>query len=96
VNADAVVAMGGYNTACEILAANVPALLVPRSKPRVEQLIRARRLAERGLVEMTTEDELVPARLLRFIEEAAARPRSTANVPIDLGGAATVAALIGA
>lgn len=95
-NADAVVAMGGYNTVCEILAANVPALLVPRAKPRVEQLIRARRLAELGLVEMATDDELVPARLLRFIEEATARSHATNNVPIDLGGAATVAALIGA
>jgi predicted glycosyltransferase len=95
-NADAVVAMGGYNTTCEILAADVPALLVPRAKPRSEQLIRARRLADLSLVEMTTVDELAPARLLRFIEEATARSHSTAKVPIDLGGAAAVAALIGA
>ncbi|GJL81072.1 MAG: membrane protein [marine bacterium B5-7] len=46
----AVVAMGGYNTFCEILSFDKKALLVPRSKPRREQLIRAERASERGLV----------------------------------------------
>ena len=39
--AKAVVAMGGYNTYCEILSFDKPALIVPRVKPREEQLIRA-------------------------------------------------------
>lgn len=38
-----VVAMGGYNTYCEILSFDKPALIVPRVAPRQEQLIRARR-----------------------------------------------------
>ena len=50
--AKAVVAMGGYNTYCEILSFDKPALIVPRVQPREEQLIRARRAAELGLVEM--------------------------------------------
>jgi predicted glycosyltransferase len=45
----AVVAMGGYNTFCEILSHDKPALLVPRLVPRAEQSIRARRGELMGL-----------------------------------------------
>ncbi|TIP71938.1 MAG: hypothetical protein E5X53_00360 [Mesorhizobium sp.] len=55
--AKAVVAMGGYNTYCEILSFDKPALIVPRVKPREEQLIRARRAAELGLIEMLLPEE---------------------------------------
>jgi predicted glycosyltransferase len=55
--AKAVVAMGGYNTYCEILSFDKPALIVPRVQPREEQLIRARRAAELGLVDMLLPDE---------------------------------------
>jgi predicted glycosyltransferase len=48
--ADAVFCMGGYNTICEVLALAIPAVVVPRTAPRLEQLMRARRLADRGLV----------------------------------------------
>ena len=47
-----VVAMGGYNTFCEILSLDKRALLVPRSTPRREQLIRATRAQALGLVRM--------------------------------------------
>lgn len=50
--ASAVVAMGGYNTFCEILSLDKPALLVPRSRPRLEQTIRAARAADLGLIRM--------------------------------------------
>src|SRR5262249_17309453 len=43
-SADRVVAMGGYNTVCEALSLGNHALIVPRVKPRSEQLIRAQRL----------------------------------------------------
>lgn len=45
-----VVAMAGYNTFCEILSLDKRAILVPRIKPREEQLLRALRAAELGLV----------------------------------------------
>jgi len=45
-----VVAMAGYNTFCEILSLDKRAILVPRIKPREEQLLRAVRAAELGLV----------------------------------------------
>ena len=38
--------MGGYNTYCEILSFDKPALIVPRMRPRLEQLIRARARAQ--------------------------------------------------
>ncbi len=47
-----IVAMGGYNTFCEILTLDKPALLVPRSVPRQEQLIRAERALQLGLIRM--------------------------------------------
>jgi predicted glycosyltransferase len=50
-----VVAMGGYNTFCEILSFDKRALIVPRTKPRMEQFIRAARAAELGLVRMLPE-----------------------------------------
>jgi len=45
-----VVAMAGYNTFCEILSLDKRAILVPRVKPRREQLLRANRAAALGLV----------------------------------------------
>ena len=50
--ASSVVAMGGYNTFCEILSFDKPALIVPRTVPRREQLIRASRAVVLGLVNM--------------------------------------------
>ena len=55
--ASGVVAMGGYNTFCEILSFDKPALIVPRQIPRREQIIRASRAQELGLVSMLTEDK---------------------------------------
>ena len=46
----AVVGMGGYNTFCEILSFDKPALLVPRIVPRREQAVRAAYAEEAGLV----------------------------------------------
>jgi predicted glycosyltransferase len=64
-----VVAMGGYNTFCEILSFDKPALLAPRTTPRLEQFIRAQRARDLGLVQMVAcdgeRDPLEMARLLR-------------------------------
>jgi predicted glycosyltransferase len=54
--AAAVVAMGGYNTFCEILSFDKPSLIVPRTKPRREQFIRAARAQELGLLAMLDGD----------------------------------------
>jgi predicted glycosyltransferase len=47
--AKAVIGMCGYNTFCEVLEFDKPALFIPRETPRSEQLIRARIAAELGL-----------------------------------------------
>ena len=56
-SAKAVVSMGGYNTFCEILSFDKPALIVPRTIPREEQLIRTQRAAELGMVDMLLPEE---------------------------------------
>ncbi len=51
-----VVAMGGYNTFCEILSFDKRALIVPRTVPRMEQFIRASRARDLGLARMLQND----------------------------------------
>jgi predicted glycosyltransferase len=58
--AERVIAMGGYNSVYEVLSWEKHALIVPRSKPRHEQRIRAERLAELGLLEMLPLDQASP------------------------------------
>lgn len=59
-HAAAVVSMGGYNTVCEILSTNVPALIVPRTQARAEQRIRATSLANAGYLEQHDITTLTP------------------------------------
>jgi len=59
-----VVAMGGYNTFCEILSFDKPAIIVPRFHPRLEQMIRATRAQELGLVRMLDPDAPREARTM--------------------------------
>ena len=51
-SASAFVTMGGYNTFSEMLSRDKPCLMVPRTEPRREQLIRAKRGEELGLLRM--------------------------------------------
>jgi predicted glycosyltransferase len=83
-----VVAMGGYNTFCEILSFDKRALIVPRTAPRLEQFIRTQRAAELGLLTMLSEregrDPRVMAAALRQLTE---QPRpSTVFIPGLLEG----------
>jgi predicted glycosyltransferase len=55
-NAVGVVAMGGYNTFCEILSLDKRAIIVPRKRPRMEQYIRAHRAEKLGMVRMLEDD----------------------------------------
>src|SRR5205814_6145946 len=71
-----VVAMGGYNTFCEILSFDKPALIVPRTAPRLEQYIRARRAAELGLVAMLPDDGgRDPRRMAAALLQLSQQPR---------------------
>lgn len=71
-----VVSMAGYNTFCEILSLDKPSLLVPRVKPRQEQLIRAKRAAELGLVATALPEEAADIDVMaRHLNELPNRPR---------------------
>ena len=52
-----VVAMGGYNTFCEILSFDKRALIVPRTARAPSNIIRAKRADELGLVSMLMPDD---------------------------------------
>lgn len=54
--ATGIVSMCGYNTICEILSFDKPALVVPRTAPRREQFIRAKRTEELQLTRMLAGD----------------------------------------
>jgi len=72
--AERVVAMGGYNTVCEVLQLGKPALIVPRVRPRKEQLVRAERFAALGLIDMLHPDRLDAARLAAWMSQPLTPP----------------------
>ena len=83
--ADAVVCMGGYNSVAEVLATDTPALVVPRTRPRREQQVRADGMAAHGLVDVGTAD---PGRIGDWIAATLADPRARARSAAARGGAA--------
>jgi predicted glycosyltransferase len=87
--AEAVVAMGGYNTFCEILSFDKRALVVPRTKPRLEQSIRAVEAERLGLVRMLSDENQPRAagRMAAALRELRRQPRpSEVFVPGLLDG----------
>jgi len=87
-----VVAMGGYNTFCEILSFDKPALILPRTVPRLEQFIRAQRASELGLVTTLSEDNArdpvkMAAALMQLTQQA---PPSSVVIPGLLDGMESV------
>lgn len=83
--AAAVVCMGGYNTVAEVLTTDTPALIVPRVEPRTEQLVRARRLSELGLVDDLHPADLSSELLATWVSTALGRSRRPRR-GIDLNG----------
>ncbi|MGF1541036.1 MAG: glycosyltransferase family protein [Pleurocapsa sp.] len=82
--ADWVISMGGYNTTCEILSLEKRALIVPRVKPRREQIIRVELLEKLGLVDMLHPDELNPQALSDWLHREKSAPQIRQK--IDLQG----------
>jgi len=91
--ADHVVAMGGYNTVCEVLSFGKPALIVPRVKPRREQLIRAERLQALGLLDVLHPEDLSPAALTHWLARGRT-PVRPAWQHIDFNGLSRVPRLL--
>jgi predicted glycosyltransferase len=92
-----VVSMGGYNTICEIATSGRPAVVVPRTHPRLEQYIRAQAFAARGLLSAQSMDRLTQAALAESIEQALQHgPPSTAiRAQWDGEGLSRIAAHVG-
>lgn len=82
-SAAAVVAMGGYNTVCEIMSTTTPALVVPRVQPRREQLIRARGLARHQLLDFCHPDEFSAPALSAWWRDATGRQVARSGVNLD-------------
>lgn len=92
-DAAATVSMGGYNTVCELVAARTPTLVVPRCSPRREQVVRAERFADRGLLDVLALDDLTPERVQRWLAGAVDRGRRD-DGGIDLEGLGAVPDLV--
>ncbi|MGS1097172.1 glycosyltransferase family protein (plasmid) [Aquamicrobium terrae] len=80
-----VVAMGGYNTVTELLSFGVPALILPRTRPRREQILRAERLAACHLVGMIEPDRLTPENLSAWLAGPPPRPERVREM-LDMSG----------
>lgn len=72
-SADALISMAGYNTVAEALSTDIAHLLVPRFKPRKEQLIRARALANVGLADLLEYAQLTPQTISDWLSGAVRR-----------------------
>lgn len=89
--AAAVVAMGGYNTVCEVMSTDTPILVVPRVDRRDEQRLRAVALARAGAIETFSPSE-ADARAIEGFFARRVGDRAT-RTGIDLGGLDAVAPL---
>ena len=94
--ATAVIAMGGYNTFCEILSFDKRALIVPRTIPRAEQYIRARQAADLGLVSLLLPDETTDPRQMGLAMRALPERRrpSKVHIPGLLDGLSVINGLV--
>ncbi len=88
------ISQGGYNTVMELLSLGTPAVVVPfAAGSETEQSLRARLLAERGLITVVEEKGLTGASLAAGIEAALRRPRQPPP-SFDWAGARNTARLL--
>ena len=94
--ADLVIAMAGYNTSAEIIAARKRAILVPRPAPRAEQRLRAGILARLGVVTAIEQDPQLAEALAASVPACLAAPTPSDLIwaALDLDGAERVAAYL--
>jgi predicted glycosyltransferase len=82
------ISQGGYNTVMELLAAGCPAIVVPYAGGlETEQTLRARLLAERGLVTVVEEAALDAPTLVAAVQQTLAAPGSRTASPPRMDGA---------
>jgi predicted glycosyltransferase len=92
-HADRVIAMGGYNTMCEVLSFEKHALIVPRVRPGTEQWIRAQRMRDLGLVSVLHPDQLQPRALSEWLARDLGPPPASRS-RIDFGGLARIPGML--
>ena len=79
---DLSVSRAGYNTCADILLSRARALVVP--SPRMsDQRLRARRLAELGVLETLAPEDVTPQRLAEAMRHALDRPRAEPTIALD-------------
>ncbi len=85
------ISQAGYNTVLEVLAAGVPAVVVPfAAGSETEQSLRARLLAGRGALTLVAEAALTPASLAAAVAAALARgPVKPGTAGLNLRGMQT-------
>ncbi|NEP17138.1 MAG: glycosyltransferase [Leptolyngbya sp. SIO4C1] len=88
--ADVVVSMAGYNTVNEILALRKRSVVVPRIQPVQEQLIRAQRWSQLGLLKAIHPDQLTPASLMAALQHELNHPEPLSPL-IDLNALPRIA-----
>ena len=92
LKAEKVIAMGGYNTICELISQKKDALVIPRTIPRSEQLIRAQRLRDIGLFDFVHPDSISPQIFSEWVKDSKPKPRLSPH--IDLSGLTKIPNLI--
>ncbi len=87
------VSQAGYNTVLDVLAARVPAVLVPFAEgSETEQRQRAASLARRGVAEVVDPEALTPQSLAAACDRCLTRP--LVGLEADLAGATHSAAIL--
>ncbi|HSP07906.1 MAG TPA: glycosyltransferase [Acidobacteriota bacterium] len=90
--ADRIVSMGGYNSVLEALSFEKPTLVVPRVTPRREQILRAQRMKDLGLLHLLHPDSLTPSSLADWLRTDHCLPQ--VRKTIDLNGLSRMAQLL--
>lgn len=83
LKADKVIAMGGYNTICELISQKKDTLVIPRTIPRSEQLIRAQRLRDIGLFDFVHPDNISPQIFSQWVKDSKPKPRLSPHIDLD-------------
>lgn len=91
-----VISMAGYNTVVEELAAGTPSMLVPRCQPRLEQHIRASRLAPVSRLHHCPLETMTTRRISDFVESCQHRRAHPADGSLNLSGVTAAVSTISA
>ncbi len=90
-HAEMVVSMGGYNTLCEVAINKKRSLVIPRTQPREEQLIRARLWQDLGILEMIEPADLTPQLLSEKVRHLLKNGKNVSDHSLDLNGLERIA-----